>query len=690
MNSHNKTHKWTRIGLSIGLLALICVIWQGTPATSQPNAPYNNGRFGFGLTGTGGAPSNYDVEMLNGGVYWDWSAKGQSAIPGYEYMQTVRLQPKKSGSTQIGYTASPTGTRLLNAIAAQPGAIWLIGNEPDCVNMDNMRSEWYARAYHDMYYLIKQADPTAQIGAGSIVQPTPQRLMYLDRVLAAYQAAYNEPLPTDLWVIHNYTLCENCYPTQVPGEPFPWGACWVPDWPSYGASKSIATFYSVYDHWDMDFFTARLVTMRQWMYDNGYRNHPLIITEYGVLFYPGLVSGKTTQDDIDFMNAGFDWMRTARDPILGYAPDDDRLVQRWIWFSLDHDDWYLGGALFDHQTHQPLALGTAFGQYTAQLTPTVALRLLDAGVVGEVNASGPAVMTTLAVTVANAGNIDLQIPLTVTFFDKADPAHPIASPQINELRCCGGAVSVTALWLNQAGDAEFCVNLADATEILTTTCANLNIELQLVKVWADVPPSSGGPVTATLYATVRNEGNTSTGEVVTVTFSADAQQHSGTITPLGCCGAQATAAVQWPNYQPGVTYNVELATSYYTVTVPITVEFTSKLVISDVWAPTVYAQSPATATLYATVSNRGNLNISEPITLSFDIDSTTTVVLPLSTTIRALAAGDVVTSMVVGPAADGYYKFCAHAATSSTESESVCATLWVNPRHLYMPFVLRQ
>ncbi|NBD34933.1 MAG: hypothetical protein GVY30_02915, partial [Chloroflexi bacterium] len=260
--------------LGLALLFLGSGTLRSAPGQADgPPYSYPNGRFGFGMTRSASDAQEGDKPgYLNAGWYWDWSARGASQLPPLTYFQTVRFKPVKSDGEQVGYTASPTGTQLLAAIAEQPGATWLIGNEPDCHTMDNMRSDWYAYAYHDMYHIIKEADPTAKIAAGNIVQPTQQRFMYLDRVLDAYEEAYGESLPADLWSTHSYILCEKCYPYKAPGEPFAWGACWVPDWPSYGASYEIATFYSVYDHWDMAIFKDRLIDFRQWMYDNGYRN----------------------------------------------------------------------------------------------------------------------------------------------------------------------------------------------------------------------------------------------------------------------------------------------------------------------------------------------------------------------------------------------------------------------------------
>ena len=677
-------NKWQRIGLSLGILVIVLVLWQGGKAVSEPNAPYNNGRFGFGLTGTGGAPSNYDIASLNGGFYWDWGARHHGKIAGYEYMKTIRLNPVKSGSTQTGYTASPTGTTLLNSIAAQPGATWLIGNEPDCVNMDNMRSEWYARAYHDMYHLIKQADPTAKIGAGSIVQPTPQRLMYLDRVLTEYQFVYGEPLPTDLWVTHAYILCENCYPHKQPGEPFAWGACWVPDWPSQTASAPYATFYSVYDHWNMDIFSERLITMRQWMYDNGYRNHPLIITEYGVLFYKGLVSGMTTQDDIDFMNAGFDWLRTATDPVLGYAPDAQRLVQRWAWFSLDHDGWYLGGALFDYETHQPLALGTAFGQYTAQVPPMVDLQFLDQQVVDAT------ITSTMQITISNAGNITSN-PLTdIFFFEASDPSDFIAHTPLPQLQCCGDHTPVEAIWPNRPADAEFCALGLEEDVVVGTSCSDLRVGLHIMGVNVKVAAPPDVEATAAFDVTIQNRGSLETSDVVSITISDGVRQHTGTASAVPCCGAQTTGTVQWPNYQSDADFTVWAETATYTATDPISVALFSQLVIQKAWAPIVDAPAPTTATLYAQVSNIGSLSINHPITLSFYV-STSTILQPITTTIRPLNyGGDYVTASVVWPyLADGYHGFRVEATTVDDQTAVASAGIWINPLRYYAPLVLK-
>ena len=46
------------------------------------------------------------------------------------------------------------------------------------------------------------------------------------------------------------------------------------------------------------------------------------------------------------MLGSFDSFEQLRDPQLGYAADDNRLVQRWVWFSTRYDP-YPAGNLFN-------------------------------------------------------------------------------------------------------------------------------------------------------------------------------------------------------------------------------------------------------------------------------------------------------------------------------------------------------
>ena len=125
--------------------------------------------------------SEFDLSQLRIGWYIDYKAHVTAPHPnGAAYVPVINLE-------QVGdsdYTSSPSESALDTAIADNPGADWIIGNEPDRRYYQNdMAPAAYAHAYHDLYYYIKSKDPTARIFAGAIVQPTPLRLQYLDKVL---------------------------------------------------------------------------------------------------------------------------------------------------------------------------------------------------------------------------------------------------------------------------------------------------------------------------------------------------------------------------------------------------------------------------------------------------------------------------------------------------------------------------
>jgi hypothetical protein len=95
----------------------------------------------------------------------------------------------------------------------------------------------------------------------------------------------------------------------------------------------------------MQAFAEQIVRMRQWMLEHGYRNKPLLVSEYSLL-YPYDVDGATCfiEDEYGncftpsrvqtFMTNTFNYLSAATDPNLGYPADNNRLVQQWLWYSV--------------------------------------------------------------------------------------------------------------------------------------------------------------------------------------------------------------------------------------------------------------------------------------------------------------------------------------------------------------------
>ena len=84
--------------------------------------------------------------------------------------------------------------------------------------------------------------------------------------------------------------------------------------------------------------------MRGWMAARGERDKPLYITEYGILM--PAEAGFTPSRVINFMIDSFDLLDSLADENLGYPQDENRLVQRWVWFSTRYH-LYPSGDLFN-------------------------------------------------------------------------------------------------------------------------------------------------------------------------------------------------------------------------------------------------------------------------------------------------------------------------------------------------------
>jgi hypothetical protein len=389
-------------------------------------------RFGIG------APrdvARYPVNQLRIGWYTNWGATQQPVRPGgIEYLQMIRL----SQSGHDAYSAIPQGDDLLAIIHANPGALWVIGNEPDRRKwQDSLEPAIYARAYHDLYHQIKAADPTARIAAGSIVQPTPVRLQYLDMVLDSYRARYGQAMPVDIWNIHAFILNERSC-TYFPED------CWGADVPP-GINAPEGMRYSIQDNDSLVIFKQFIVDFRRWMAERGYRERPLIITEYGVLM-PEEYGFPPTRVNA-YMNATFDYLATAAGP-TGYPADKNRLVQAWAWYSLT--DRSFNGWLYDPQTGTRSAYGDNFVAYTAKLAPMV--NLAPVQLRGEPVASlGPDRVFRLVAQVANTGNVAMSRPTQVQFYagdpDQGGTLIGVAQA-LPILNGCGNTAEVAVSWNN--------------------------------------------------------------------------------------------------------------------------------------------------------------------------------------------------------------------------------------------------
>jgi len=320
-----------------------------------------------------------EIRSLKAGLYADWLVRSNPARPNdMEYVQTVRVHQKLACGLSsywdreacpyaepYDYVVYTSAGFIVQTAVANPGSLWMIGNEMDRVDwhggghQDEMLPEVYAVAYHDLYHVIKDADPTAQVAIGGVIQATPLRLQYLSIVWDTYQDLYGEPMPVDVWNVHNFIFKEerDSYGADVPPG--------LPGDPETGV---------LYDddcsHIDLEIFDQQIRALRQWMKDRGQQNKPLIISEYGVMYKHPECDGQSMNSDQvvqDFMVSTFDYFFSAKDCELGDPADECRLVQRWMWFSLDDTgdktDVNSHGALFRPHAKQITGTGQVYRNY---------------------------------------------------------------------------------------------------------------------------------------------------------------------------------------------------------------------------------------------------------------------------------------------------------------------------------------
>lgn len=309
-----------------------------------PDASYllYRGRPRWGVGVPIGPISKYPIAPLRLGWYLDWRARPDPPQPGgVEYVQMVRL---RDGALR------PDAEAIAAIARANPGSLWLIGNEPDVKWQDSVEPAVYARLYHEAYWAIKGADPTAQVAIGGVAQPTPLRLRYLDMVLEAYRAQFGAEMPVDVWNVHNFLLRE---------ERGSWGVDIPP-----GLPDRRGVLYEVDDSGNLEAFRRQIWDFRRWMATRGFRGRPLIVSEYGIPMPEDY--GFPPERVVAFLRATFEFFLTAADPALGDPTDGGRLVQRWCWYSLD-DITYPTGNLFDPQTGALTAVGEGWVKYIEEL-----------------------------------------------------------------------------------------------------------------------------------------------------------------------------------------------------------------------------------------------------------------------------------------------------------------------------------
>lgn len=333
-------------------------------AAGPESAPFPNCR--FGVAAVRNPLCSYAYSDLNIGWFVNYRTDSSCTVPAaVEHVKIVRVHQTKYGwcrdcyTHPYTYTVTPGFDTLAVQAREQPGRTWLIGNEPDRRDwdgggQDEMTPAMYARAFHEIARVIRSADPGARLALGGVMQATPLRLEYLDLVWEAYGERFGRRLgdDVDIWNVHGFVL---------PEVRDSWGAEIPP-----GFDDVVGMQYDVDDNDSLEHFAEQIRRFRVWMRDRGERDKPLYLSEYGVNMPLEYIPRERVQV---FLEKTFDFMLESVDAELGYPVDGNRLVQRFLWYSLDDsadspgrvDDY--GDALFSSVTRERLPYGDTWAQY---------------------------------------------------------------------------------------------------------------------------------------------------------------------------------------------------------------------------------------------------------------------------------------------------------------------------------------
>jgi uncharacterized repeat protein (TIGR01451 family) len=284
-------------------------------------------------------------------------------------------------------------------------------------------------------------------------------------------------------------------------------------------------------------FTAAL---RAWMAAHGERNKPLINTEYGIL-YQYIGSYYITNAQVNsYMIASFDYLFNATDATTGYPADENRLVQSWVWYSLNDNAW--NGNLFDPNSKTLTEFGTTWKNYInnpakplASL-PSVNLRVTNLKV--EPNPAnilpGEMITVTLKADISNSGNSATTTSdnIEVRFWDgipHGSGSTLIGSPQILEdLAGCGRFTTVQAAWPNRdARDHTWYVEVGpipnetnqsdnSAGGIVSISDEFAEADLKVSKTVVNATPFTGSKIDYTVVVTNTSPDNMSKVKVIDI------------------------------------------------------------------------------------------------------------------------------------------------------------------------------
>jgi hypothetical protein len=302
-----------------------------------------------------------------------------------------------------------------------------------------------------------------------LVEVTPLRLKYLDAVLSAYASQNGGAhMPVDVWTVHIYILPE--------------GVAWGAHYPVgiTPTAQTPAMAYAINMHDNQTIFQQQVRDMRNWMSQNGYRDTPLIFTEFGILYpsdYRDEYGNDFSAPRVNaFMNGVFDFFRTATDANTGYPADGNRLVQAWAWYSTA--DTAFNGRLFDPATGALTSIGQNYSNYTRARGPDLLVSKLPQQ--AAFSPGGP-VTATLTAYVYNRGYTAFGGTYTLTFYSNISYTQAIGSIVVQGLPS-QATQTVQATWPSLSPGLYPFYTRLDTSGGESNACNNVNSSILLVAI----------------------------------------------------------------------------------------------------------------------------------------------------------------------------------------------------------------
>jgi hypothetical protein len=487
------TRRWTVIGSAVAVLLLIMAtaqfvgLFEDDVAASEPASEMVSGPSCRWGVSTHGVDQVEWLDRVGAGWFVFFGGFTDAAGEDIQIAPIISVKQDKVGGRYLdSYSINPPLSALAPIAETYPGTLWIVGNEIDrgpgpgelTTGQGDTFPDVYARAYHEVYHHIKDIDPTALMANSALVQVTPGRLQYLDMMWRSYQDQFGVPMPVDVWNMHIYVLPE----AELDGTPNGIANVALGTDPALakrgpGASPLDCVRDEIYcfaEHDDVNIFTLQARMMRQWMFDHGQWQKPLILSEYSILYPcddPERINCDFLRDEFgndfdkqrvqDYLRATAARLESLTDAITGNPLDGQRLVQQWAWFSISTTTQVgdVSDLVRRSVSGGPLVGLTDVGQaYRAKATsaPTY-VNLFPTRVDGvRAVASGPSdkVDVPLTATIANNGSLAHRGAITVTFYADNGLTQVIDQVQAQGIGggdpvlrgCASGTVDVGVTW----------------------------------------------------------------------------------------------------------------------------------------------------------------------------------------------------------------------------------------------------